>query len=87
MIISFTIININNVDLDQIQGLYLILGLDLIPYLDNYQFFLPFHVSDICPLLDRYQKHKILRKIYMCPKQDNTRKCYICPLLFIFAHL
>ena len=53
MILSFTVINNNNADLDLIQGLNLILDLDLIPYWDKYQFFLVFHISDICPLLDK----------------------------------
>ena len=68
-ILSFTAINNNNVNLDLIQGLDIILSLYLIPYLDRYQFFLVFHVFDICPLLDKYQKHKILRKNDIFPKE------------------
>ena len=55
-------------------------------------FSLVFHVSNICPLLDKHQKHEMLRKTYICPKEDAyqrkiLKKYDICSLLFIFAHL
>ena len=71
LILSFIMISNNNVDLNLIKSLDLILGLELIPNLDNIWFFLAFHVSDICPLLDKYEKHEMLRKISICPKQEK----------------